>query len=718
MRGDIQINSIFDPLFVFETTTELMKIYRLYTCLVLAFAIVSTVMNAQVNETRWCGQPAVYQKIWHSHADAPLRITQAEQELEEHTQNYIANRENNGVVYTIPVVFHVVHNNGPENISDDQIRDAVRIMTRDFRKQNPDIVNVVAQFASITADCEIEFKLAGKDPNGNCHKGINRVVSTLTYDGYNDALKQLINWPRNKYLNIWVVADIEGASGFSNYPSSVSSAWDAYLDGIVVRYDYVGSIGASNNARSRTLTHEAGHWLNLRHLWGNSNEPGLASNCNLSDDVADTPQTTGHTSCNLNASTCDGTLDNVQNYMEYSFCTNMFTQGQKDRMRAALTSSVAQRNNLITDANLIATGVMNPVICLAQFRSDKVTICAGETVQFFDLSYHGVTSWSWNFGDGNSLSGSNAATDQNPVHQYSEPGVYAVSLTVSNANSNQQITMPGFITVLEPGAINSNFSEGFEGEWPNSFFSVYNEDAGLTYEITPTAAYSGSKSLKLRNHGNTVGNNRDVLYTATFDLSNATNAALSYKWAYTNKLTATADQLIISFSGDCGNTWDIRRVRDGMSNFATAPATNSQFTPSGTNQWNGETLSIGFDTWLTDRFQARFEFIGKGGNNFYLDDINLTADFGVGVQEVKPIHALRFYPNPSSETMTLDFVMPVANYVDIAVYNATGQLCQQVCNQTLAPGKHFFQINAQSAGLYHAVIRQGNHVSTEKIIFE
>lgn len=685
---------------------------------VLAGVLITTTALAQVNEVYWCGQYAAQQKLFESRPGLSDEARAAEEELTAYTRWYESEREGDEQIYTIPVVFHIIHNNGPENISDEQVYNAIEIMTRDFRKQNADINFVQPEFQGITADCHIEFKLATRDPQGNCHSGINRVQSTLTYDGGNHAMKQLINWPRSKYLNIWVCHDAGDAAGFSNYPSSVASSWEAYLDGIVVRYDYVGSIGESNETRSRTLTHEAGHWLNLRHLWGNSNEPGDPNNCNLSDDVADTPPTIGHTSCILRAHTCDGTLDNVQNYMEYSYCSNMFTMGQRARMRAALTSSVASRNQLITQQNLIATGVINPPLCSAKFISDKKTVCAGEEVTFMDKSYHGIIAWSWNFGDGVILEGNDPNIHKNPTHVYQTPGYYSVTLTVTNGTDSETVTYDQYIRVQEPGQIDYNFYESFEGAWPNEYFTVDNQDNGITFEITPTAAYSGSKSLKLRNHGNTNIGNKDVLYTAIFDLSNVTNAQLSYKWAYTNKIPSTNDQLIISFSGDCGNTWDIRRTRDGLSNLMTAQPTNAQFTPTSTDQWSGEILSIGFDHWLTDRFQARFEFEGRGGNNFYLDDINITGDFPVGVKEIKPLYALGVYPNPSQGDMTLELLMENSDHVAIDLYNTVGQAVENIWTGHLSGGKHVFQMQHQAAGLYTIVIKKGEHIGIQKVIFE
>ncbi|MCB0789477.1 MAG: hypothetical protein KDB75_09250, partial [Flavobacteriales bacterium] len=276
----------------------------------------------------------------------PLKLAQiaeADDELELLTAEYVADNYGRagGGQYVIPVVFHIIHNNGPENISNEQVIDAVRVLNDDFNKLNADWDNVNAAFLGLVADVGVQFRLATKDPFGNCTNGITRTVSTLTYQGDQD-MKDLVQWPRNKYLNVWVAASADGAAGYTFRPNAVSQSWAASWDGIVLLHNYTGSIGTSAPSRSRTLTHEVGHWINLAHTWGNSNEPGLTSNCNGDDNVSDTPNTIGWTSCSLNGSTC-GSLDNVENYMEYSYCSKMFTEGQKQRMLAALNSGTAQR---------------------------------------------------------------------------------------------------------------------------------------------------------------------------------------------------------------------------------------------------------------------------------------------------------------------------------------------------------------------------------------
>src|SRR5690606_21523011 len=207
--------------------------------------------------------------------------------------------------------------------------------------------------------------------------------------------------PRSNYINIWVASDLSsGAAGYTYTPGSVDGPWGSDADGIVIKHSYVGSIGTGSPTRSRALTHEVGHWINLRHTWGGTNDPALPENCNSDDNVSDTPNTIGWTTCSLNGETC-GSLDNVQNFMEYSYCSRMFTHGQRTRMLAALNSSTASRNNLHSASNLIQTGVIgSAVLCTVDIGVTKEQICEGDSVVYTDHSYHGVTSRSWTFEGG------------------------------------------------------------------------------------------------------------------------------------------------------------------------------------------------------------------------------------------------------------------------------------------------------------------------------
>lgn len=255
---------------------------------------------------------------------------------------------NRDLIYTIPVIFHVVHLGEDvgvgTNISDEQILDGLRILNEDFRK-------VPGSWGDGNGvDVQIEFCLAQRDPNGNPTSGINRIDgnqwSTYPSQGiqvnpFNVGepemnIKSVTSWDRSSYMNVWIVSEIHNSTvniqGYATLPTN------SVLDGIVILHNVIGSFGNVQEIHdmSRTLTHEAGHYLGLYHTFGTyqSCDDALSeTDCvNNGDYICDTPPTTPNLQCDA---WCPGAQ--VENYMDYSqqFCKNMFSQGQKDRMRGS-----------------------------------------------------------------------------------------------------------------------------------------------------------------------------------------------------------------------------------------------------------------------------------------------------------------------------------------------------------------------------------------------
>lgn len=189
--------------------------------------------------------------------------------------------------YVIPVVFHVLHMNGAENISNEQILDAMRILNEDFNKLNSDTI-VHPAFRDIIGNARISFKLATKDPLGNCTNGIERIRTSQTLWG--GANSKFNPWPRRMYLNIWVNRTMGALSSAAGYFTGAPSA----ADGIMILHSYTGSIGTSNPGSSRALTHEVGHYLSIPHVWGGNNDPMLVCG---DDGIHDTPITKGWNHC-------------------------------------------------------------------------------------------------------------------------------------------------------------------------------------------------------------------------------------------------------------------------------------------------------------------------------------------------------------------------------------------------------------------------------------
>ena len=649
-----------------------------------------------------------------------------QQIIAEHPEWKEESHERGTITYTIPLVFHILHTGGIENISNEQVENAVEHMNEDYQKANPGWPNVVPYFLSSVADIEVEFILAKKDPNGNCTNGITRTYTNETSSGNGQDQLAAVqaahgNWPGNKYLNIFVCKDIGGAAGYTMTPKMWTA--NAMGNGIFVLHNYVGSIGTSGSQGAHTLTHEAGHWLNLEHTWGPSNNPGVASNCSIDDGVNDTPNTRGWTSCNLNGSTCShpGVPDNVENYMEYSYCSKMFTEGQKVRMWAALEDASTGRKNLWSTSNLNATGVNLPdVLCQAEFQADNITVCPGSTVNFTDMSYNAATSWEWTFPGGSPAS----STDQNPTVTYSTPGTYQVVLKASDGSTSETETKTNYITVLPTGS-SLPFIEGFESytSLGNSPWMVQNPGGNASFQITSNASYTGNKSIYLKNYGQQSGN-IDAVISSPIDLSTITSqdgVTLSFRFAYRKKSSQEYEKLQVSISKDCGATWQVRKTLTGS--LLGNETAGSNWTPASQDDWVSVDMGNITSQYWIDNFMVKFEFESDGGNNLYIDDINIFSggpeNDPLGVEENDMIHAFYIYPNPTNNIANVTFSTGNTEAVEVSLIDMMGQAIQ-VKSLQAQKGKNTIKLNTKNidSGVYFIKLNIGGINQTKRLIIQ
>jgi hypothetical protein len=252
------------------------------------------------------------------------------QEIEAFNEDY-ANRPDNmrlvNGVYEIPVVVNVVYKTAAQNISDAQIASQITALNKDYNATNADLSKVPSNFQSVKAG------------NTNIRFVLSKVVRKATTKGNwstNDAVKKstgILPTTPTTSLNIWVCNLSGGVLGYAQFPGGASAT-----DGVVIddnAFGTTGTVSAPFN-KGRTATHEIGHWLNLRHIWGDAN-------CG-NDQVSDTPlHNTANYGCPAagHKSTCNGKpVEMTMNYMDYSddACMYMFSAGQKTRMLASFAT--------------------------------------------------------------------------------------------------------------------------------------------------------------------------------------------------------------------------------------------------------------------------------------------------------------------------------------------------------------------------------------------
>jgi len=561
------------------------------------------------------------------------------QELDSITNIFNINNRMGESEKIIPVVFHILHEGNPvgvnENISKEQVEDAIRLMNEDFNATNEDLDNVISDFQGIIGNCGVTYKLAKIDPNGNCTEGITRTYWEGT-SAANDDAKQVVFWDDASYLNIWVVKSIDSSIGAAAYTYLPSTGGPGFRHGIIADHEYVGSIGTGSNSNyvRHTLSHECGHFFNLEHTWAEWADVGLASNCSEDDFVDDTPNCIGsYSSCNLSSQAC-GSLDNVQNIMDYSSCTSMFTQGQVIRMQAALNSGVGDRVDLWQENNLWETGThpnYQEVECLAtvDFYIPNGSSCINSEVQFFNNTFNDGENptYYWSFPGGNPEN----SYDENPIVTYNSAGLFNVSLSVSTEAGTTYQTINNFINVFDNNPILSSIYESFESsdfpvsENALSDWQILEQVTENTWDRTEMASSNGEASMRIRSRFFS-GENEHNLYSPFINLSAYQSPVkLYFDYAYAKRNSQSDDLLRILISDDCGLSWTERKdlttnelVTNGDSYISNA------FVPNN-DQWEEEYVNL--NPWAGNQsIKVKFEFTGENGNYLYIDNVRLELE--------------------------------------------------------------------------------------------
>lgn len=592
---------------------------------------------------------------------------------------------NNGIlkgVLQIPVIVHVVHFGEPvgtgPNIAAEQVYSQIEVMNEDFRRMlgsrgyNDDARG---------ADVEIEFVPALVDPEGNLleEPGIHRYQGPLPAYVLEDIeilIKPATIYDPNRYLNMWTVNFAALLLGYAQFPDPAHGlafgvgcdTGGADTDGVVQLYSAFGSrekypegTYVNNYDLGRTVTHEVGHWMGLRHIWGDGG-------CGVDDYCGDTPMAAGSNGgCPTDAVSC-GSVDMIENYMDYTYdgCMNIFTNDQALRMRTVMTKSTRRRELLSSTAHLQPVALDAAIIDIASPKGQRCNSnvlpevllrnLGQSTLSAVTINYQvdgaGVQSYQWS----GSLNTGEIEVVTLPAISTTE-GTHTFTVYTTNPNGgtdayalNDQWSDEFIISSIGEKL---DFLETFESGLfpPSNKWEFQNPDYCESW--SPYSNITGPEGalttgIFLNYYDYDAAGTTDGLILPLINLSTTEDAALEFDVAYASS-GDSQDKLEILISVDCGLSFKSIYNKAG-SDLATTGEADGAFLPASAEQWRREVLNL--NNYRTSQVLLKFVGTNAYGNNIFVDNIYVSG----APDNAEPVELKKLNASETEEGVELQWI--------------------------------------------------------------
>lgn len=605
--------------------------------------------------------------------------------------------QSGGVIY-IPVVVHVIHNGDAygvnENISDEQVQSQITVMNQDYRKL---LGTPGYNSNAVGADTQVEFVLAKVDLNGNPTNGINRVnlcQATWSTTAINSTVKPTTIWDPTQYMNMWSINFTDTSLlGYAQFPESslagmATTAQNPLTDGVVANYTTFGSSDlvfgsfAQPYDKGRTMTHEVGHFLGLRHIWGDNSACPATNTVNDKDFVADTPAaSTANYGCLPGTNSCTGNPGNdmIENYMDYSddTCMNIFTTGQKARITTVLNNS-PRRSTLKTSVKDVAI----PLFAIdAEVKIENLCSTSGATCTDTNPSSPSKIILLYNRGTSNLTSATlsyNFNGGTNYTHNWIGnlvPNAYAkISLPNSIANGLLTVTVTAANGVADQRASNNTATKTFGS----------------------TLGYANSTSFTFTLIGDSYGSE------TTWSLKNQAGTTLYSGGPYTDITTGTQTLVNAEVWTLPANGCYYLSVNDSYGDGLYDGVSQGSYTITA-----GTTTVVN----VTD-----FVVLGNPANTLVSRLSYFTNNVALESESFEIFDSVSLYPNPAKDRVTISIPQGIEVSGSFDVYNTIGQ--KVTTKKITSENDLTINTNNYQAGMYFINLTLGEFSKTLRFIKE